>query len=91
MNRIKFSVRPVTGKQGILVLGWKLGSVTKDDPGGRAEPDVNSCAKRVAAGVHEFSRTRSPAVVGTVDHMVDSSRTVPRSIEIPFHVGIVGE
>ena len=91
MNRIKFSVRPVAGKQGILVLGWEFGSVTKYDPGGRAEPDVNSCTKRIAAGVHEFSRTSSPAVVGTVDHVVDSSGAVPWSIEIPFHVGIVGE
>ena len=91
MNRVQFPVRPVTDEKCVLVLGGKLGSVSEGYPSRRPRAHIHHRTKGVTAIIHEFPGTRTPPVISSVNHMIDSGRAVPRRIHVPFHIRVIGE
>ena len=91
MDGVEFAVGPVTGKKRILIPGRELGSIAKTNSSRGTGADVDHGPEGVSAVVGEFAGTGAPAVVSTVDDMVDSGGTIPGGIQIPFHIGVVSE
>ena len=91
VHGVEFSVGPVGDEEGFLIPGGKLRTGSKDNSGGRAGSDVGDGPEAVAVIVRPLHGAIAPAEFGTTDDVVDAGRAVPGSVEVPLHVGVVGE
>ena len=91
MHGVQLSVGPIADEKGILILCGKFGSVPEAYAGGGTGTHVNHGAKGITAIIHEFTGTRAPPELGSVDDVVYPRGAVPGGVHVPFHIRIIGE
>ena len=91
MDCIQLAPTPIECIECILIFRWKLCTIPKCHTRWRTWPDIKSCWQTVCIKRRSLSCTIPPANLSTTCHMVNSCRTIPRSIKVVLHICVIGE
>ena len=91
VHRIEFPVTPVADVERPLVFRRELRPVAETDTGRRPGSDVDRGRERVGVVGGPFSAAVAPPEVRSTGRQADASRSIPGRVDIPFHVGVIGE
>src|SRR5207253_6220800 len=87
---VELAVAPVADEQRLLVLRRELGPVAEADAGGRTGANLDGRRQVVGVVRRPLAGAVAPAVLAAAGDVADAGRPVPRRVQVPFHVGVVG-
>ena len=91
IHGIDFAPTPVEDVKGVLVFGREFRSVAEGRAGRRTGADVDGRGQIVRVELGIFSGAVAPAEFTAADDVVHAGGAIPGSVEIVFHVRVVGE
>ena len=78
-------------KKRLLILRRELRPVAEADAGRRAGADVDDRRQAVGVVGRPLAGAVAPAELAAAGRQADARRPVPRRVDVPLHVGVVGE
>jgi hypothetical protein len=91
VQRVQLSIAPVAQIESILILVGKLRAVAKHYARRRARPDVGDRRQAVDVIRGPFARAIAIAKVAAAYRVQDARGAIPRQVDVPLHVRVVGE
>ncbi len=91
MYCIKLPITPIANEHSVLVFGREIGAISKTDACWRSRPDIYYWRYTIRKINRPLSGSITPSKLRATYDMADSRWSIPRCINIPFHICVISK